>query len=235
MLWLGWSGILALAAQVLGGAVRPRKGGPPTSWQTKNVSATCLLLCAWLCSPTLLLRNWLISLTNPIVHQAALVVYLAEFQTFNVLVWNFAALLRLIKCQSQSSSQGWRDSAAKASTPMSVTICGAITHSILPHIACFEVNRKSLSCVSPAWLGLCFLFLALSCVSPAWLSLCFSILGLSCVSPAWLGLCFLFLALSCVSPAWLGLCFLFLGLSCVSPAWLGLCFLFLGLSCDWSC
>ena len=31
-------------------------------------------------------RTWLTSLTNPIVHQAALVVYLAEFQTFNVLV-----------------------------------------------------------------------------------------------------------------------------------------------------
>jgi hypothetical protein len=107
MLWLGWSGILALAAQVLGVAVWPRKGGPPTSSQMKNVSATWLLLCAWLCSPTLLLRTWLISLTNPIFHQAALAVCLAKFQTFNVLVWNFAALLRVIKCLAVMCDKMW--------------------------------------------------------------------------------------------------------------------------------
>ena len=98
ILWLGCSGILALAAQVLGGAMRLRRAGTRTSSHNQKVSATWLLLCAWLCSPTLLLRNWLISLTNPIVHQAALAVCLAEYQTFNVLVWNFAALLRVIKC-----------------------------------------------------------------------------------------------------------------------------------------
>jgi len=72
-----------------------------------NVSVTWLLLCPWLCAPTLLLRNWLISLTNPIIHQPALAVCLAEYQTFNAFVWTFAALLRVIKCLTVGWDKMW--------------------------------------------------------------------------------------------------------------------------------
>jgi len=54
-----------------------------------------------------LLRTWLISLTNPRTHQAALAVCLAEYQTFNVFVWNFAALLRVIKCLAVMCDKMW--------------------------------------------------------------------------------------------------------------------------------
>ena len=79
------SRLAALAAQVLGGAVREVSGNAHQLTRKERECNLTFAMCLTLLQP-LLLRTWLISLTNPRIHQAALAVCLTEYQTFNVLV-----------------------------------------------------------------------------------------------------------------------------------------------------
>jgi hypothetical protein len=68
-----------------GGRVAQASGNAHQFTREESECNLTFAMCLTLLQPHPL-RTWLISLTNPIIHQAALAVWLAAYQTFNVLV-----------------------------------------------------------------------------------------------------------------------------------------------------